>query len=752
MKRCLKTVSLLLVLCVCMSCMFLMSGCSSKSENYKTEIISAKLDGKGQNIEIKATLDSEFVSSHKRQKVYLLSLDSTYNGSLGGSTQSPVAQSTVKDKVSFKIPLYENGKSKLASAFVLALYTEATEYNPASYVPITDTVYIENPESLATNTSDAKYISSVKGIYDLDSNRSGQMGVSHMPYELRIDKVLLKSYKPGAFSREYNGLSYFFDGDEITKLDKKIKSATDYGIKVYLKFILGMPEPDKDGKYEYDAIDCLYCPDALLKKSGYMINMTDENAVGYIDALFNFISDRYTQKNGEYGFCADFIICDKANSYKEFNNAGSFDRELYEKTYSDLVRHAYNIVKSHCKNSRIYLSTDNNWRYDTETDGRIGAKTFLNRFLSGARTSINYDWSIAMSMDGLSDTVWNESEQAYSTLTPNSLGEMSDLLSNPDYLYGKSPRSFIIDSLSFSSTSSVQRMSSSYAFSYYKAKSNGYVSALIYSSSPAQGIFSEVFNICGSSNASSLTSLESLIGERFADIYTALYDEPSQILFEGGYVTSLERSKQRTEKTLYDFSSGSLYGFFPSGNMEYISLIKNKFTDGSSAGALYASPKNTTDSEAATLSCIIKNDVRGSEIKASGYLGITLMADESCKVTLTITDNDLRDGRCATFTGVAEVGRELETVYFDISRFVKEISSSDNLTVSLSVEKGESDSCGISIYKLSLYGSSKSGAGSAVTVIVVILIVAAVGAVLFYLTVQRKKSRTYDESNNYEED
>lgn len=95
MKRCLKIVSLLLVLSLCMSCVLLMSGCSNKTDNYKTEIISAKLDNKGQHIEIKATLDNEFVSSHKREKIYLLSLDSTFNGSLGGSTQSPIDRKSV---------------------------------------------------------------------------------------------------------------------------------------------------------------------------------------------------------------------------------------------------------------------------------------------------------------------------------------------------------------------------------------------------------------------------------------------------------------------------------------------------------------------------------------------------------------------------------------------------------------------------------------------------------------------------------
>ena len=195
-----SVLSLFLTFLLCALCLV---SCSGQKEPYETEIVSVKLDNKGENIKIEATFDSEFVNEHKGEKVYLLVLNTPYTGRLGG-TQSPAAPTKVKDKVDFEIPLYENNSTRIASSFVLALYSEATESDPASYVPVTGEAYISNPEKTAVNTSEVRHSASVKGITDYDTERSVYLGVSHMLIEVRIDKVLSGEYRKGAYCHNHN--------------------------------------------------------------------------------------------------------------------------------------------------------------------------------------------------------------------------------------------------------------------------------------------------------------------------------------------------------------------------------------------------------------------------------------------------------------------------------------------------------------------------------------------------------------------
>ena len=728
-------------------CAFCLVSCSGQKEPYETEIVSVKLDNKGENIKIEATFDSEFVNEHKGEKVYLLVLNTPYTGRLGG-TQSPAAQTKVKDKVDFEIPLYENNSTRIASSFVLALYSEATESDPASYVPVTGEAYINNPEKTAVNTSEVEHSASVKGITDYDIERSVYLGVSHMLIEVRIDKILSEEYREGAYCHNHNGVTYFFDREEVSLLDEKIKTATDNGIEVYLQFILGMPNKDEDGNFEYEMIDCLYCPDADSDKSGYMINMTNTEAVGYVRALFDFFASRYSVKDGEYGFAANFVIGKNANGYSEYNNAGSWDAELYQTCYSVLVRTAHNILRSYCQNGEVYLSVSNIWRNDTGYGNEIGAKAFLNKLLSNGISGGNFDWNVSLSLNSASDALWTDSAEAYPNITVNSIHELTNLLSSGEYLYGEESRKLIVDELKLTGntqdSASLQRMSASYAYAYYKLSSDGKVTAVFYDCASSsvtdpggEGLFGEVFRYCGTDNADALGSLSTIVGSMWDEISIAVNSDESCLLTEKSAVTSLDRSKLRAKKSLYDFSLGSDYGFFASGGMEYAALVNKSFTDGSQSTALSAVPSSGEGADG-EWAAIKKTDLKASEIKASGYLGITLSSDKPRQVMIIISDSGMRDGKRAVFAGTGSAGAQVGTVYFDISDFVSEISSSDNLTFSICVDGG--DPAALTIYDISLYGSSGSGAGSVVTVVVVVVLAAGGAAALLYFVMKRKKS------------
>lgn len=750
-----KTVRLL-SLVILFTAMLCLISCSGEDEPASTEILSVEIDKKGESIEIKATLDNEYTEGHKREKIYLIELETTSVASrLGGAV--PLDYTTVKEKIEFEIPLYEGGRSRLCSSFVIAEYSEGDESTPAAYVPITAAAYIENPEVLAKNSASIKDPASIKGLSPDDTNMAAHLGVSHALYEVRIDEILLEDYAPGAITHNFGGETFFFDSVQTAKLDKSIKTATDNGMRVYLRFVLGMPESDEDGKLPGEPISSLYCPDAELGKEGYMINMTDKSAVRYVNAVFDFFAQRYATSDGRYGCAADFIIGKSVNDRTNYNNAGQWQTDLYESCYNSLVRTAHNVLRSYCSEGQVYVPVNELWRAE-ESSTLTGSKTFLNRFLINAKAGLDYGWGVAADL-GCEENVWATASEAYNDISVKSLHELTSLFSTDDYLYGSTSRRIIVSDFSISAASPLE--AEAYAYAYYTVADSSDVSAFIYSAHKSNGTSKglvdetgsktamyDVFAVCGTSLADSSTLSAANMGETWNHISAAVASESLQtaLLTQSSGTSTLDSSRLRSEKALYDFSTGNDFGFFADGGTEYCALVKKTTVDGEISALRIvpsASIENTTGHSDET-AVIRKTDIRASELKSSGYIGIKCGSDMAGqKVIVTITDDDLRDSKTAVFKGEAVVSNDMQNIYFDISDFSRRISSSNDLTLSIYIEN-ESDPAPITLYGIYLYGSSGSGAGSVVTTVIVTVIILAFIAILFFLVIRRKRNYSED--------
>lgn len=113
-------------------------------------------------------------------------------------------------------------------------------------VQVSDEHYITNPEAIAAYTS-ARQDRGIKGILpDVTRVSNGELqdlGIQQIVYNMDIGEICADASVPGAVPFDYNGRTYYFNGDMISKYDSTIRSFNNYGMQVTLVLLNGGKAP-----------------------------------------------------------------------------------------------------------------------------------------------------------------------------------------------------------------------------------------------------------------------------------------------------------------------------------------------------------------------------------------------------------------------------------------------------------------------------------------------------------------------------
>ena len=705
-----KKLRVIICICLIIVSIAMLSSCSKKEEIVDSNITSVELKGKGEKLEvrIKASFTDEFVEEHKGEKIYLIAKDLSESA----ESYTPLAETKVKNNVKFEIPYAKNGKTHLNTAFVCAIIEG--EGDSRQFTPVTDEKYIQNISTLGSGASRPS-VSNIKGLATDNIGHASYLGVDHILLQVRIDKVLLEEYEEGAESFVSQGLSYYFDGEQIKYFDKTISEANSVGARVYLQFVLGTP----DKKDEKLPIDCLYFPAASSKATYYMPNLSDKNTEGYLSALYSFFADRYS---GKHGVAVDYIIGKNVNNAGTWNNSGS--DENASEYYLAWVRLAHNCLTSKASNGKVYISLDNGWRAQAG-----GALAYLNSFNTNAKATGNFDYGIALSYGEISgDSFWASSDEHSDNLTPDSLSELGVILGTDDFKFEDSQRSVIISEFALKNNSNSEnnsaRRAASYAYTYYATQKYDFVDALIYSSysSDTWGLLTasgentslvESFAICASNRVGELSYMDSLVGNKWA----ALKGEASFNNVSVYYGSLASNAKTRNPKKLFNFSDGKTYGFSPMGDAYYASLCEYSDVNGNTG--IYLSLGGGNENWRVYYS----GNISKSDIPSSKYIGITLNAESSGEeFVIIITGTAKKTKEPISYCAKAQATNSPTEYIFDISGFADKLQSSSDISFTICTPATEGRAMGnLAVYKVALYGSSGTQIWKYILIAVIII-------------------------------
>jgi len=448
-------------------------------ENGITSVLVAK---NGQKLTISATLSQNYISTNKRGDVYVFEIPVGLDTS-SLSVLTPVASFKVREKHTVSIPLCNGNFTSLYSSFVLG---ETDGYG--GYSPIGQPVYVMNPEAVAERTYSYPASRSIKGIETESVYDALELGASQVVLDVVLEDFLrgpsADLHNP-VIDYTFNGISYHFDAALVSELDAKVCTLSGAGVTVYLRFLLNSPTDT----LKYD-LDCLGYNTAEKGALHYALNPNNGDCAPRIAAFFEFLAERYTRPDREYGFCASFIIGKNVNIPSVYNNAGvSPTLEKYAAAYSLCVRLANLALSSVYSEGRVYISLANNWNAPSRSDyaADASAADFLAAFSAASARSGDFDWSVATAAYGLDpadSSVWDDilaTGASSQYVSPGNISTLTYAVSK-GYSFCGNPRRIIIDAFAVTSDGSEADQAASYAYSYYKAAEETAVSALIYSS------------------------------------------------------------------------------------------------------------------------------------------------------------------------------------------------------------------------------------------------------------------------------
>lgn len=699
-----RILSLVVLACLMATLVFALASCSG--ENAKTEIVSVTIKKDKQNVELKATLDAVYAENHSNDTLYVLAL-ATADTSNIPSDVDVIGEVKVKSGIKLSFSLIDsNGFSRLTKAFVIAEKTDL------SYAPITNAMYVQNPELLADKKSEAPQVSDIKGLNSSDVYGAHLVGADRMMFEVDMNVLMLDEYKAGALKYNKDGVSYFFDADAVFALDNRVKSANDLGMRVYLRTLCY--------KYELDTED---------SSSDFEISIgttpivSDEHLARKISAFYCFLAERYS---GEQGQVSDYIIGQNGN--KVLLPSGE---EQQEKAYQAWVRLAHISLRSIDANSRVYVSVSNKWT--NSATGMVGAKSFLVHFAQQAKSSGDYDWSISLDLgkgDDLPALLATDSYD-FSNIGVDNMNEVVDLINTADMRYQSEKRGFIIDALALPTTISESNRATYYICAYYKAAQIGaeaffYTDHAPYSlldQNENRGALYYMFLLCGTDRTNQLAEYTRKV-EKFTE-----QDMQNHVFKK---MTFLQNAKYEISGTDAKRSSA-----FP---VPFVDFEENAITQATLSvvnkmGGGYGRALNIHSYTEAGIGAVTAYEVSAKQIKASKYIGITASSENAPIMALCISS--------ATQSNISYIAETQlvngETEYFfDLAGFVESVGENDKLVISICLLSDDAES-NVTVTDIKLYGNS--GFDTTTVIIIVAVAVVAVGLVgaIVALALKRKK-------------
>lgn len=324
-------------------------------------------------------LKSSGIPSSDDGKFYVYADEVFQDGTVGNI----VASAKAGTSVSLSFPLnYNTDQSNLSRKFLIAVKRNG------QMVQVSDEHYITNPEAIAAYTS-ARQDRGIKGILpDVTRVSNGELqdlGIQQIVYNMDIGEICADASVPGAVPFDYNGRTYYFNGDMISKYDSTIRSFNNYGMQVTLVLLNGGKSP-----YAQDLIHPLAvggdCP-------GYAINVADASGTEHLKAIGAFLGQRYSGAAG-CGQVDNWIVGNEVNARTSWWHTNSTSLDLNVNIYVKAFRILYNEIKSKNANARIYNSIDQEWNR-LSNPGSFLARGYLDQFNYYINREGNIDWGLS---------------------------------------------------------------------------------------------------------------------------------------------------------------------------------------------------------------------------------------------------------------------------------------------------------------------------------------------------------------------
>ncbi len=293
-----------------------------------------------------------------------------------GSRVDYCASAPAAELTQFTTPLnFNKADSKLYSRFVV------TALRGGVFVPVSQEMYITNPEAVATKATGYP-VKSKKGL-TADSRYAAQLkdlGAGYASYELDVSRF----FTAGGVNYTYNGKNYSFNATVVAEYDAVCGMFSNAGANVIMII---------KNTYNPATLDLLLPAAREAGKNCYALNVNEQASVEKIEALMSFLANRYS---GSKGTIHSWIIGNEVNNNSPWHYMGNIGAEEFAAQYAKEVRLCYNAIKSQNAGARVFINVDQRWTHTDSNKLAYQGRQIVDSFARNISASGNIDWGLSI--------------------------------------------------------------------------------------------------------------------------------------------------------------------------------------------------------------------------------------------------------------------------------------------------------------------------------------------------------------------
>jgi len=220
-----------------------------------------------------------------------------------------------------------------------------------------------------------------------------ELGIHHAGLNITLNGLLAaeKEAKPGQPTASADGFTFAINQKYAEAMHRQIKPLSDRGVSVTL-IVITYRSPD-------ERIRTLTVhPKADPAKGTTMAanTVTPEGRACY-KALTDFIARRWSAADATHGRVWGWVVSNEVNSHHEWHQMGPASVEEVASQYEDQSRLAWESLRRHSANARIYLSLEHHWTAKNHANPLMACpgRTLLELFAKRARERGDFDWNLA---------------------------------------------------------------------------------------------------------------------------------------------------------------------------------------------------------------------------------------------------------------------------------------------------------------------------------------------------------------------
>jgi hypothetical protein len=291
------------------------------------------------------------------------------------------------EEFEINVPRYaEDGRDRLYSRW--AIFQEPSEYNPLMTFGTYATLVTSRPGLTEAQPRSRKGLggfSPGRPVEDIEA-----LGVSAVTINVMLDSYMRAEPGEGRTPYPYCGRTWYTDDAAVANLDDHMLSAAKYNLIVSAIILLNQGKDAPEGDFRRIVAH----PDADPAGIFVMPNFTSAEGVAAYAAAMNFLAERYSRPDGQYGRIHHWIMHNEVNSGWVWTNMGDKSPLTYMDAYHKSMRMAQLIAWQYDPNAKVYISLEHHWN-SVYAEHCYRGKELLELLLEFSRAEGDFPWGIA---------------------------------------------------------------------------------------------------------------------------------------------------------------------------------------------------------------------------------------------------------------------------------------------------------------------------------------------------------------------